>query len=97
MDGWLAVKEWLKVREENGVRSARIRFFTCCRNIIRCLPLLQYDTRRANDAANEPHELTHAPDALRGFCVYWTVGGSEPATRRAKLIERLQPQRERQG
>ena len=27
--------------------------------------------KRVNDVAQEPHELTHAADAIRGFCVYW--------------------------
>jgi phage terminase large subunit len=87
VDGWLAVKEWLKVREDG---TARLRIFPSCRNLIRTLPLLQYDERRPNDAAGEPHELTHAPDALRGFCVYWTGAGvGEPAPERVKLIDRL--------
>ncbi len=91
VDGWLAVKEWLKVRPcEDGAERPRLRFFPNCRNIIRTLPLLQYDEKRANDVRNEPHELTHAPDALRGFCVYWTSAGSEPAApARVKLIDRL--------
>ena len=73
VDGWLAVKEWLKpVRREDGTERVRLRIFPNCRNLIRCLPLLQYDERKPNDAAGEPHEITHAPDALRGFCVYWT-------------------------
>lgn len=93
VDGWLAVKEWLKVRRcEDGAERPRIRFFPNCRNIIRTLPLLQYDERRPNDAANTPHELTHAPDALRGFCVYWTSpGAEEPPAKRVKLIDRLEP------
>ena len=97
VNGWLAVKEWLKVREgEDGIKRPRIRFFPNCRNIIRCLPLLQYDEHRANDVANYPHELTHAPDALRGFCVYWTANGCEPAAPpRAKLIDRLAPREKR--
>ena len=97
VNGWLAVKEWLKVREgEDGIKRPRIRFFPNCRNIIRCLPLLQYDEHRANDVANSPHELTHAPDALRGFCVYWTANGCEPAAPpRAKLIDRLAPREKR--
>ena len=97
VNGWLAVKEWLKVREgEDGIKHPRIRFFPNCRNIIRCLPLLQYDEHRANDVANYPHELTHAPDALRGFCVYWTANGCEPAAPpRAKLIDRLAPREKR--
>ena len=91
VDGWMAVKEWLKVRPcEDGIERPRLRFFPNCRNIIRTLPLLQYDEKRPNDVKNEPHELTHAPDALRGFCVYWTVGGREPAPPvRQKLIDKL--------
>ncbi|MCR5825988.1 MAG: phage terminase large subunit, partial [Oscillospiraceae bacterium] len=62
VDGWLAVKEWLKPREDaDGVRRPRLRFFPSCRNIIRTLPQLQYDAHRANDVAATPHELTHAP------------------------------------
>ena len=95
VDGWLAVKEWLKPRLcEDGELRPRLRFFPNCRNIIRTLPLLQYDEKRPSDVKNEPHELTHAPDALRGFCVYRTVGGTEPRERtREKLIDRLKPRR----
>ena len=99
VNGWLAVKEWLKVREgDDGIKRPRIRFFPNCRNLIRCLPLLQYDEHRANDVANSPHELTHAPDALRGFCVYWTANGCEPAApQRVKLIDKLEPNRRHMG
>ena len=93
VDGWMAVKEWLKPRLcEDGAERPRLRFFPNCRNVIRCLPLLQYDEHRPNDVRNTPHELTHAPDALRGFCVYWTANGYEPKSRpRGKLIDRLEP------
>ncbi|MBE7002669.1 MAG: hypothetical protein E7425_00075 [Ruminococcaceae bacterium] len=91
IDGWMAVKEWLKPRVcEDGIERPRLRFFPNCRNIIRTLPLLQYDEKRPNDVKDSPHELTHAPDALRGFCVYRTAAGSEPdAAARVKLIDRL--------
>lgn len=93
VDGWMAVKEWLKPRMcEDGVERPRLRFFPNCRNILRTLPLLQFDEKRPNDVKNEPHELTHAPDALRGFCVYWTVGGFEPQQAApVKLIDKLDP------
>lgn len=71
--GWMAIHERLKIEpDEQGQPSARLRIFRGCDNLIRTLPLLQYDEKKPNDAATEPHEITHAPDALRYFCVYWT-------------------------
>ena len=93
VDGWMAVKEWLKPRVcEDGVSRPRLRFFSSCLHILRCLPLLQYDEKRPNDVKNTPHEITHAPDALRGFCVFWTRSGTVPEEApREKLIDKLQP------
>jgi phage terminase large subunit len=74
VNGWYAVKEWLKPikskDEQNGkeTTTARLRFFKTCVNIIRTLPQLQSDESDPNDVANEPHELTHGPDAIRGWC-----------------------------
>jgi hypothetical protein len=65
--GWLAIKELLMVR--GG--SAGILFFSSCTEILRCLPALTVDKIRPTDCANEPHEITHAPDALRGFAIYY--------------------------
>ena len=50
----------------------KLQIFRPCVNLIRCLPEMQYDEKKVNDAATEPHEITHAHDALLGFCVYWT-------------------------
>ncbi len=66
--GWLAVKELLMERE-GGVG---LSIFSQCDEIIRCLPALTVDKVRPTDCANEPHEITHAPDALRGFAVFHT-------------------------
>ena len=66
--GWLALKEWLAVRDG----APMLRIFSTCTEIIRCLPALTVDKLRPSDCANEPHEITHAPDALRGFAVYHT-------------------------
>ena len=65
--GWLEVKEWLKPFDSVNGSTAKLQIFENCRELIRCLPLLQYDTTRINDVANEPHEITHSPDALRYF------------------------------
>lgn len=77
--GWLAVKEWLRpFRGEGGQMTTRLKIFRSCPNLIRTLPLLRYDERNPNDVAQHPHEVTHAPDALRGFCVYWTAAAQTP-------------------
>lgn len=74
INGWVSVKEWMRVvPDEHGKPFSRIRIFRTCKNLIRCIPALQYDEKIVNDAAKQPHEITHAPDALRYFCVYWTV------------------------
>ena len=67
ISGWMDLREWLRPYRENGGMTAGLRVFRGCVNLIRCLPQLQFDRRRPNDAATEPHELTHAPDALRYF------------------------------
>lgn len=75
--GWLAIKELLK---HDNDTPPRLHIFETCRELIRCLPALQYDERKPNDVATEPHELTHAPDALRYFAIYWTRPNKRPET-----------------
>jgi phage terminase large subunit len=73
--GWYAVKEWLKpfeIKDEQTgatIKTARLKIFSNCVNLIRTLPQLQRDEKDPNDVATEPHELTHGPDAIRGFCI----------------------------
>jgi len=55
--GWRVLREYL--------RGGKIRFFQNCVNVIRSLPALLYDTRMPEDAASSPHEITHAPEAVR--------------------------------
>lgn len=64
IDGWLCVKEYLKADEG----EPKMLFFSSCQPILRTLPRLQHDPLRVNDAATEPHDLTHSPDALRYWC-----------------------------
>lgn len=72
--GWLAVHEWLKVIEdEQGQKTCKLHIFSNCVNLIRTLPAVQHDEKNPNDVANEPHELTHAPDALRYFCTMYQL------------------------
>lgn len=66
--GWLAVKEWLQpFDDELGQKTAGLRITKNCVNLIRCLPMLQHDPKNPTDCATEPHEITHAPDAIRYF------------------------------
>lgn len=79
IDGWAATKDWIKVYEdEQKIKVSDLTIHEGCVNLIRCMQAIQYDERRPNDCAVNPHELTHAPDALRGFCVYWSRGNTEP-------------------
>ena len=79
--GWLAVKELLKCREE---APPRLRIFRTCTELIRCLPMLETDPLDPGDTRTEPHELTHAPDALRYFAIYY----SRPAPIESSLVRR---------
>lgn len=77
--GWLAVKEQLKpIRDEEGKQTAKLQIFKNCTNLIKFLPQLCYDDRNPSDCKTEPHNITHAPDALRGFCVYRADANPEP-------------------
>lgn len=70
IEGWLCLKEWLRPEAEpDGRKTARLRIFENCRDIIRCLPLLMCDKAKPGDVSTEPHAITHAPDALRYFAV----------------------------
>ena len=62
----------------SGPALPRLRIFDTCANLIRTLPALRHDERKPEDAAVTPHELTHAPDALRGFCTYWSTAAHAP-------------------
>ena len=67
--GWLSIGELLR-RDKDG--RARLHIFRSCTEIIKCLPMLQTDPLRPTDTLTEPHHITHAPDALRGFAIYFS-------------------------
>jgi len=101
IDGWMALREWLKVyktKDKNGnpILSSRLKVFSTCPNLIRTMSSIQYDTKKNNDAAKIPHELSHAPDALR----YWAISrpfGSTVATKDRHFdFEDMQEEYERQ-
>lgn len=61
--GWQNLHEWLMPGPNGG--EPRLHVFNTCRELIECLPLLLHDTKHPDDVATEPHNITHAPDALR--------------------------------
>lgn len=82
ISGWLAVHEWLKIyTDEQGQLNSKLKIFSNCTNLIRTLPAVQHDEKNPNDVAIEPHELTHAPDAIRYFCTMWQA----PMTKKITL------------
>ena len=59
--GWRAVREFL-----SPVGGApRLRISAECEELIHCMGALLFDKLRPEDAASEPHAITHAPEALR--------------------------------
>ena len=80
--GWLAVKELLAIGERG---LPRLRIFSNCTELIRCLPALAVDRIRPTDCATEPHELTHAPDALRGFAIFHTRPATEAKPKKSRI------------
>lgn len=67
--GWLSVKELLKCGADG---EPRMKILRCCTELIRCLPALETDPTAASDTKIQPHEITHAPDALRYFAIYYS-------------------------
>ena len=75
--GWLAVKELLSDSPDG---KPALQIFSHCTELIRCLPALTVDKIRPSDCSTEPHEITHAPDALRGFAIYYARPESKERT-----------------
>lgn len=58
--GWQLLKEHFRsVTAPDGKDVPRLRVFRNCSTLIKHLQLLEFDERRPNDAATEPHDITH--------------------------------------
>ncbi len=79
--GWLAIKELMQ-KDTNG--GCRLHIFDNCTQLIKHLPMLQRDPRKPTDTMNEPHEITHSPDALRYFAIHWTNPAPDALQKRVK-------------
>ena len=62
--GWQVMREYM-LNADDG--KPKWLIFESCANIIRCLPLAQYDDKKIEDMATEPHEITDALDSARYF------------------------------
>lgn len=76
VQGWLQVKEFLKDREDG---KPGMEIFDTCPGLIDDLQAIQTDEKNPNDCAKEPHDITHAPDALRYLCISRTLPAEAPA------------------
>ena len=84
IQGWYDLSEWLQPYVgADDKKTANMMIFNNCKNLTRCLPLLQFDEKKINDVSTEPHELTHAPDAIRYFVAGRPYPSLEPKTRDA--------------
>ena len=59
--GWRVLREFLQVTPE----GPRLHISRDCRVLCDSLPALLCDASRPEDASDEPHAVTHAPEALR--------------------------------
>ena len=66
--GWLSIKELLRLNAEG---EPRLKIFRQCHKLITHLPQLIIDPKRPSDTLSEPHCITHSPDALRYFAIFW--------------------------
>ncbi len=78
VQGWMDLKDWMRKREDG---KGGILIFSTCVNLIRTLPMVLHDAKNPDDVAKEPHECTHAPDALRYFCAARPMAAEIPIER----------------
>ena len=94
--GWRHLREYLTVVERIGqdgesYPTAPLHFFKTCTHIISDLPSLQHDETNGEDAADNPHDITHSCECLRYGCMSRPPISitDEEKTRRKKIKEKL--------
>ena len=78
--GWQVMREYMLEARD---KKPKWLIFSSCANIIRCLPLAQYDDKKIEDMATEPHEITDALDSARYFFM------TRPSERKRELRQKL--------
>lgn len=73
--GWRALREVLAT-DKSG--EPKLKIFSNCTELTRCLESLLYDRTRPEDASSTPHAITHLPEALRyGVMSYASTAPTE--------------------
>ena len=70
-NGCMRMKEWVFHEEDKQSRLTILD--NCAPNLFDSITKIQVDDKKPNVYAKMPHNLTHAVDGLRYFCVYWTL------------------------
>lgn len=78
VQGWMALKEALKPMCSPTDRPGLL-LCESCKGLYNDLTSIQHDERKPEDCATEPHDITHAPDALRYYAVTRLMAASMPA------------------
>lgn len=66
IQGWRNMREYLKIYTDvEGYETAKLKIFSTCTNLINNIPALLHDDKNVEDASSKPHDVTHAPEALR--------------------------------
>lgn len=79
--GCAAMKQWLRKDEKSG--KGYLTFYKPG-ELWTCLTKIQKDDKNPDVYAKTPHGLTHYPDALRYFCVWWTSPAKKPVNIRKR-------------
>ena len=85
--GCAAMKEWLRPRENQKSKLTILKGEAP--NLYNCLKKIQKDDKQPNVYAKKPHDLTHDPDSLRYFCVWWTTAAQVPQGKKKKWRDDL--------
>jgi phage terminase large subunit len=83
VQGWLQVKEAFKVCDD-GLPGLMLT--ENCTETAGDIEAIQADEKNPNDCAKEPHEITHAPDMLRYFCISRTMKPEQIRAAQAQYI-----------
>lgn len=77
VQGWMALKEALKPMKSEKDRPGLL-ICESCKGLYDDLTTIQHDEKKPEDCAVEPHDITHAPDALRYYAVTRLLAADRP-------------------